>query len=73
MDTNHLNEQVARKRQYIMLGNNHPMVFEYLIHFEHTILTNAEVEMGKLDKWSPLEDQKVCIQLAIKQQAGRNS
>ncbi len=27
-DTDHLNEQVARKGQYITLGDNHPVVFE---------------------------------------------
>ncbi len=66
-DTDHLNEQVARKGQYITLGDNHVLVFDYLIHFEHTILTDMEVEMGKLDKWSLLEDRKACIELAIEQ------
>ncbi len=69
-DTDCLNEKIVRKGQYIIPGDNHTMVFEYLIHFEHTILTDSEVETGKLDKWSPLEDRKARIELAIEQQEG---
>ncbi len=70
VETDHLNEWVARKGQYITPGDNHLLVFRYLVHFEHTILTDSEVETGKLDKLSLLEDRKAHIELAIKQREG---
>ncbi len=45
-----LNKGIVNPEEHVTPSENYPMVFRYLIHYENTVVTDYEVEMGKEDK-----------------------